>query len=309
MSYEWRPKHELQIPATDAERRLYEDGNVRCVYHGFQWPIAGRKGIDKRGHFPIAVVRKHYADLGYECWISARDNDVCPSYLLERLPIIGQQRRNRAYVRIEREFGPELMDRFHKEAAGKRKESGLRAAGGDPDLFVKHLRNATDKFFVEVKLTDAVRRHKDTLNEQQLLLFPLIEEMLKCDVRVASVSIVPKDMTPKERGLDSVPTPTSPAEIIWTEASDLEHVGHGVLFGHEDHPRVAIAFAVGFEWLHQPGTPVNVRLLSCKPPGISSDEWPNIKAQVIQGVEKSFGMLGESVDAQAISPIWRWING
>ena len=48
------------------------------------------------------------------------------------------------------------------------------------------------RFFVEVKLEDLTLRrpYRDRLNNQQLILFPLIERELGCEVRVATVSIV-----------------------------------------------------------------------------------------------------------------------
>ena len=55
------------------------------------------------------------------------------------------------------------------------------ARGGDPDLFVFR---DSEWFFVEVKDTDQ-------LHAKQLVTFPLIEEVLGCDVRVARLTPVP----------------------------------------------------------------------------------------------------------------------
>lgn len=63
--------------------------------------------------------------------------------------------------------------------------------GGDPDLFVQKPKDPADRFFVEVKLEDLTRPkpYRDRLNGNQLILFPLIESVLKCYVWVATVSI------------------------------------------------------------------------------------------------------------------------
>ena len=53
-------------------------------------------------------------------------------------------------------------------------------------------RSPNDRFFVEVKAEDFTHMHhyKDDLNDQQRLVFPLIEKYLKCQVRLAKVQIV-----------------------------------------------------------------------------------------------------------------------
>ena len=185
----WTPKRTENVLVTDSERTLYLKRDPASLYHAFQWPEDARHGIDKSGHFPIAVARQTYSDQGYECWISARHNEVCPSYLLERLPDIGQKDRDPAYCKIEEEFGSQALKQLHAEAADKRRQSELRAAGGDPDLFVKNLSDPTDRFFVEVKLANPARSYRDKPNVQQELLFPLIEEILKCDVRLFVVTV------------------------------------------------------------------------------------------------------------------------
>lgn len=88
-------------------------------------------------------------------------------------------------------FGEQRLRRLHESAHAARRADGLRAAGGDPDLFVQSRLRAADRFFVEVKLEDLTGAHpyRDRLNGQQLCLFPLIERVLRCEVRLASVVV------------------------------------------------------------------------------------------------------------------------
>lgn len=96
-----------------------------------------------------------------------------------------------AYLTMIDVFGAELLEEFHALAAAERRLHALRTPGGDPDLFVRSRRNKADRFFVEVKLEDMMRRrpYRDTLNHQQVVLFPLIEKQLGCEVRLVTVSV------------------------------------------------------------------------------------------------------------------------
>ena len=170
------------------ERDLYESCDGASAYRDFQWPH--RVGIHSRGEFPVAVVRKRYAERGYDSWISAQAKHGVPSYLLERMP--GKRRQgDPAYSKMVEVFGIELLDEFHALAAAERQRHGLRSAGGDPDLFVQRKDDPTDRFFVEVKLEDLTghRPYKDQPNRQQIVLFPLIEANLRCLVRLATVRL------------------------------------------------------------------------------------------------------------------------
>jgi hypothetical protein len=59
-------------------------------------------------------------------------------------------------------------------------------------LFVFHRNDPLPRFFVEVKLDDFTRRrtYRDKIGDQQLFLFPLIEKLLKCAVRIVRVQVV-----------------------------------------------------------------------------------------------------------------------
>ena len=49
--------------------------------------------------------------------------------------------------------------------------------------------NADDRFFVEVQMEyqSNTKRYRDSLNDQQRVVFPFIEQVLGCRVRVAKV--------------------------------------------------------------------------------------------------------------------------
>jgi len=89
-------------------------------------------------------------------------------------------------------FGTKMIEEFIAIVEARKKKEGLPRHGGDPDLFVQHPENRIDRFFIEVKAEDlsSTRRYQDKLNKQQLLVFPLIEKHLKCQVRLAKVQIV-----------------------------------------------------------------------------------------------------------------------
>ena len=73
------------------------------------------------------------------------------------------------------------------EAAHEAKiASGLSGGGGDPDLFIFR-RGGSEQFFVEVK-------DEDELHANQLVCFPIIEEHLRCSVKVARIQPLGGDL-------------------------------------------------------------------------------------------------------------------
>jgi hypothetical protein len=69
--------------------------------------------------------------------------------------------------------------------------------GGDPDLFVYKGDGRRVRFFVEVK-------HNDKLNTNQEVVFPLIEKLLGCPVKLVRIyrqPTVPKKLSAKATGL------------------------------------------------------------------------------------------------------------
>jgi hypothetical protein len=184
---DWKPKFETVVQISQREFDLYARKDVRCVFHKYRHPVP--KGIHHSGEFPVAVIRFLYKALGYQTWFSGQSKSGRHTYLLTRLP--GKRREDdAAYVRMKRAFGADVIGRFDKAAEELRRENHLKTAGGDPDLFVFHRADPKLRFFVEVKLETFTLPYRDDLGEQQRLLFPLIEKLLDCPVRIARVQVV-----------------------------------------------------------------------------------------------------------------------
>ena len=84
-----------------------------------------------------------------------------------------------AFKRMQEQFPGVDLNKVAKIAEEAKGAKGLSGSGGDPDLFVFRP-GSNERFFVEVK-------DKDELHVNQLVCFPLIEELLNCPVRVARV--------------------------------------------------------------------------------------------------------------------------
>jgi hypothetical protein len=185
----WNPKFETVVQISRRELDLYSRRDPASVLHKYQHPE--RKGIHRSGEFPVAVIRRLYQALGYHSWVSGQSRLGDETYLLTRLPDKRRQ-GDAAYRRIVDSFGEYAVRRLDEAAASRRQEYGFKAAGGDPDLFVFHPKERALRFFVEVKLENFTKTppYRDRLGEQQLLLFPLIEQHLDCPIRVARVQVV-----------------------------------------------------------------------------------------------------------------------
>jgi hypothetical protein len=180
---EWDDPDPHVFCETFAEQTLYQQRDPRSQYAAYQWPH--RKGIFSKGQFPVAVARLGYEKRGYRCYVSLTDKHGLDSYLLEWRP--RRRRTDRGYKWMEEVFGTGRLEEFHRKVADARAEYGVNGAGGDPDLFVQA--DAGDRFFVEVKMEyrSNTKRFRDSLNDQQRIVFPLIEQVLGCRVRVAKV--------------------------------------------------------------------------------------------------------------------------
>ena len=86
----------------------------------------------------------------------------------------------------------EVLDTQDCAIDDRRRDGRFTRPGGDPDLFVFHRKDLRLRFFVEVKLEDFTkpRTYRDTIGDQQLFLFPLVEKRLKCPVRIVRVQVV-----------------------------------------------------------------------------------------------------------------------
>ena len=91
-----------------------------------------------------------------------------------------EHRHHHNYERMADIFGPDLLEKLNRKAdAVKKRRTGHRG-GGDPDLFVFKGDGKKDRFFVEVK-------HKDQLTLKEKVSFPLIEDFLGCEVKIARI--------------------------------------------------------------------------------------------------------------------------
>lgn len=184
----WKPSHETVVHVSSHEKKLFEALSPQSMLHKYQ--LCERNGINLRGEFPVAVMRHFYEVLGYEVWFSGQAKLGDDTYPLTRMPE-KRSKGNPAFTRITDVFGEERVNALNEAATTARKQLVGRAAGGDPDIFVRSRLTPGDRFFVEVKLEDLsnTRVYRDTLKEQQLMLFPLIERHLGCEVRLALVQV------------------------------------------------------------------------------------------------------------------------
>jgi hypothetical protein len=74
--------------------------------------------------------------------------------------------------------------------------------------------------------------------------------------------------------------------IRWVESGEcLGSFGHGVQFLHgAARQKRVVAFLEGFEWLHRPGSPATVRILSIRPRSIAANRWAEIIRSVREAV-------------------------
>lgn len=183
----WTPSIQLILKVAENEKCLYEANDPRCRYP--QWPY--RKGRSKKGEFPVMVARQHFIDQGYNVWVSGQSKLEIDAFILAMFPG-ARQKRDRSYLKMVEVFGEKEIDRFIAIVEKQKEKANLPRHGGDPDLFVENPKIPDNRFFVEVKAEDFTgkRHYKDDLNDQQRLVFPLIEKYLKCEVRLAPVQIV-----------------------------------------------------------------------------------------------------------------------
>ena len=184
----WTPSIEFSLQVSAEQKRLYKANDPRSIYYDDRWIY--QKGRHKGREFPVIVIRKHFKDQGYKVWVSGQSKLGIDAFILTMFPG-ARQKRDQSYLNMVEVFGMRMIEEFIAIVEERKKQEGLPRHGGDPDLFVQHPQNRIDKFFVEVKAEDftGTRRYEDKLNKQQLLVFPLIENHLKCEVRLAKVQI------------------------------------------------------------------------------------------------------------------------
>lgn len=139
-------------------------------------------------------------DKGYKVWVSGQSKLGIDAFVLAMFPT-ARKRRDQSYLNMIEVFGEEKIREFISIVEQEKKKYNIPRHGGDPDLFVQNTHNPLDRFFVEVKAQDFTGRHRyqDKLNEQQHLVFPLIEKILKCQVRLAEVHVATDLTTSNEQ--------------------------------------------------------------------------------------------------------------
>lgn len=98
-------------------------------------------------------------------------------------------------------------------------------------------------------------------------------------------------------------------EVLFATLQPNTGCGHGVEFYHSEVPNVVVAFAVGFGWLHRPGTPVEVEVLAVPPDGTSPERWTMIVDEVRAGVLRYFDKPRELQSSTGSRRVTTWING
>jgi hypothetical protein len=160
---------ELAVPFDSRELELYRNGDSACIYHSVRWPEECTVGRGKWGEFPLVVVREHYRRLGYSVLASEPRLPDGQGFILLSFPGY-RKRRHPAYTQMASLLGTniEALDSFNLIADKAKIAATGKREGGDPDLFV-YKPDGTERFFVEVK-------HKDDLNDKQLVTFPIIRK-------------------------------------------------------------------------------------------------------------------------------------
>ncbi len=158
----WETGEEIQITYSKEQRVLYQQKDLRCIYHQFPRQV----GINK-GNFVEMVAKKYFEEQGYNVEIY---------YYLVR----NKKKRERmpGFKKICHIFSEGKVRLLIAEAGKGFRSIGKKIASGDPDLFVYN-ESTGDWFFVEIKKNDRV-------TDNQRILFPLIQKCL-CPVFVARV--------------------------------------------------------------------------------------------------------------------------
>ena len=177
----WIPKSaESEVPYSQKEYDLYRKDDPSSKYKHVRWPLS--KGRGRHGEFPLIVVREHFRNLGYEVLASEPELPDLSGFLLVSYP--GKRRKGHpSFIQMERFFSKKCIADLNIAADREKIEKTGNAGGGDPDLFVF---NDQECFFVEVK-------HKDQLNKNQLIAFPLIEK--HCNVEIKVARLIGSDLT------------------------------------------------------------------------------------------------------------------
>ena len=94
-------------------------------------------------------------------------------------------------------------------------------------------------------------------------------------------------------------------KVTWVEVSHIGRKGHGVEFSHAARPDTILAFIVGFEWMHKPGTAAKVEILRAHATRFS----PAVRTLVRRKVLSVLRQRGRTNWLATRGPIRLWVNG
>lgn len=84
--------------------------------------------------------------------------------------------------------------------------------------------------------------------------------------------------------------------------------GHGVQFHHGAFPQYVIAFLVGYDWRHRPGSPATVEIRNECPEDSMKDRWPEILDDVRAAVEEFLRQGGSKEGSSVFRTVDVWYN-
>lgn len=176
----WNDRNqEIDIFYDELQRRFYEQRSSQGIYFKNRWPDNLRQGRNKDGCFPEIAVRYYYNSKGYSVLMSEPRLPINEGYILCSFPGY-REKKHPSYTIMANFFEIADLEKLNKKADIVKKEiNNGKRHGGDPDLFV-FKQDGSEKFFVEVK-------DNDSLHKNQIACFPLIEDFLNCEIRVARI--------------------------------------------------------------------------------------------------------------------------
>lgn len=174
----WTPAESEVIVTYDRDERVAYEAGRASEFDPWAWPTELRVGRNQKGCFPEVAVRAHFEQRGYRVLVSEPRFPDGYGFIL--FHYAGMRRDSHpAFRRMEERFPDVDLNAIADQARDAKIRSGLSGGGGDPDLFVFRP-DGSEQFFVEVK-------DEDDLHANQLVCFPIIEEQLKCPVKVARI--------------------------------------------------------------------------------------------------------------------------
>ena len=128
-----RIQAQLLVPYDPEQRRLYELGDKRSLYHG-GYPRELWRGIFSRGRFPEVAVKAALQALGFRVLISDPRMPRRGGYILTHYA--GKRRSDDpAFTRMFKWFPESLIAELNRRCDEIKRGIADNLGGGDPDLF------------------------------------------------------------------------------------------------------------------------------------------------------------------------------